>query len=846
MKMFRLVIAVFMLFICLGLVAEANPLPLTEVAPQDFSPLSEADLAQLQEMLAEADLQIQSLNFEKDWDLSTRQKSSWHLNSLQNPLTGIMQVGELRRICAEQNDTVIAEMLNHFAYIAWDKPDAIEVYAQAYFAYLDAFEAKVQKPKDLFTFWDNVLNGLEGDINATYAQLSPSRLDSLTAFCYGAFVESEDKDKYEQFFKKNALPKTDNLEADALDKLLNAVDTDVLYETALRYYAATQVMRKGAAKLMYTNKKAMVKSTTHGVMIIGTVVDDLYDKYEFKELANSPLCLLIEPAGNDTYEMALNTGRKHATYLLIDYSGNDVYRSKEPAEMFFSICGHGISYDIKGDDTYLNDDFAFSSLLGTNIHIDYAGTDFYHSGLFSQGAALQGISLLVDYAGNDVYTATTMAQGMGSVRGVGALLDYAGSDTYQLGGKYFHAPLMPNDYRSMGQGMGFGMRSDFAGGLGLLYDKTGNDKYLGGVYAQGVGYWYATGVLIDEAGNDVYNAIYYPQGSGIHLAGGFLYDGGGDDAYYSRNGPGQGAGHDWGLGVLIDSSGNDAYSIQGGNGLGLSNSVGIFVDKMGDDRYERNETQNYGSGAFSRSTGSIGLFLDEGGKDSYPDSTRTNNNTWKKGSYGIGRDVELNAPAPAPSPEVAGDDPLVAEDAPIAEVFAAASEWEVGSAIQRVREARKVLISRREESQSYILQNKLNSKSGLEYRALQAFLKDNDNFKLALYDHVYDADSLKAKMSLSLISETGDSLLIIPIRKYLAENKYITACLSLLGSINSEESISILSQYAFHSSERYRYIVARSLRQIATPAAYSALDSMKEDDSFLVQALIRNLPEVKP
>jgi hypothetical protein len=106
---------------------------------------------------------------------------------------------------------------------------------------------------------------------------------------------------------------------------------------------------------------------------------------------------------------------------------------------------------------------------------------------------------------------------------------------------------MPNDYRTMGQGMGFGMRPDYAGGLGLLYDKSGNDKYIGGVYAQGVGYWYATGILIDESGNDVYNAIYYPQGSGIHLASGILYDGAGDDTYYSRNGPGQGAGHDWAL-----------------------------------------------------------------------------------------------------------------------------------------------------------------------------------------------------------------------------------------------------------------------------------------------------------
>jgi hypothetical protein len=808
--------------------------------------LDQETLSQLHALLAEANLRPEALNFEKDWDLSTRQKSAWHLNALQKPLTGIAQVGDLRRVCAEQNDAGIAEMLNHFANIAWESPDAIEVYMEAYFGYLEDFNRRVKQPKDIFGFWDRVLNGLDGEITSAYTELSRAQLDSLTAFFYNSFAESEDLDKYKQLLAQKGLPSPDSLETDALEAMFKGINYEFLYLSALKFYAASQVMRRGAAKFLYTNRKPIVKSTKHGVMIIGTVVADTYDISEIKALAKSPLCLLIEPAGNDIYEMNLNTGRDNYTYLLIDYSGNDVYRSSTPAGMFCSVAGHGISYDIKGDDAYLNDDFAFSSLLGLNLHVDYAGADVYKSGLFAQGAAMQGFAMLVDYEGNDTYTATTMAQGMGSVRGVGAILDYSGADVYQLGGKYFHAPLMPEDYRSMGQGMGFGMRPGFAGGLGLLYDKKGNDKYLGGIYAQGVGYWYATGVLIDEAGNDVYNAIYYPQGSGIHLASGFLYDGGGNDAYYSRHGPGEGAGHDWGLGVLIDNAGNDAYSIQGGNGLGLSNSVGIFVDKQGDDRYERNETGNYGNGAFARSTGSIGLFLDMGGKDVYPDSLKTNNSTWQKGTYGIGRDIELNTFALTAAEAIADDDPLVAADAPIAEVFKAAAEWEVGSAINRVKEARKVLAERREEAMIYILQNKLNSKSGLEYRALEAFLKDVPAFKASLFSYVEDADSLKAKVSMSLIAGVGDSTLIEPIRRHLAAKRYITACISLLGSIKSAESISILSSYAFHPSERYRYIVARSLLEIGSDEAITTLKSMNLDESFLVQALIRNIPEKKP
>ncbi len=50
------------------------------------------------------------------------------------------------------------------------------------------------------------------------------------------------------------------------------------------------------------------------------------------------------------------------------------------------------------------------------------------------------------------------------------LLDGQGNDIYSAGGKYKHAPLVPDDFRSLGQGFGFGMRPDFAGGIGVLCD----------------------------------------------------------------------------------------------------------------------------------------------------------------------------------------------------------------------------------------------------------------------------------------------------------------------------------------------------------------------------------------
>ncbi|HCM15728.1 MAG TPA: hypothetical protein DHW79_07265, partial [Candidatus Cloacimonas sp.] len=117
--------------------------------------------------------------------------------------------------------------------------------------------------------------------------------------------------------------------------------------------------------------------------------------------------------------------------------------------------------------------------------------------------------------------------------------------------------------------------------------------------------------------------------------------------------------------------GDDAYSIHGGNGLGISNSLGIFIDKQGNDRYERKEAQNYGNANFSRSSGGLGIFLDAGGEDLYPDSSYVNNSSWQKGTYGLGRDVELNTVNAPPVEEDAAQLEPPAAEAPIAEIFAA-------------------------------------------------------------------------------------------------------------------------------------------------------------------------------
>jgi len=835
------------LLICLGIFcplwAQVDDFVPLEAPDEGYQILHNKEWRQLDEMLSSKGFSRSSLAFERDWDLSTAEKSAWHMDNLKDPEAFLNQAAELRELLSEASGDNLARLWAHFGYVNWDQKTSDAVYQAAREEYLIRYHRSVKKPADIFVFWEKVLSELIPNMNQAFAGLGSAQLDSLSSYFFRSAVEEDDKDKYQAFFAAAGLPEIDKLDKEDLQRYFEAIDAARMLESGLKYLAACKVLASELPQLKFNNNKLLMHKSAHGLMVIGTLKDDIYTDTGLRTNKNGPLCLIIDPSGSDRYEMQLNTGSKNSSYFLLDIAGDDLYRSQEPATMFFSNRGHGVSMDLKGNDLYQTDDFGFAAMLGTNLHLDSEGDDIYRCGMFSQGAAAEGISILADMQGTDTYQATTLAQGMGFIRGSGALLDLSGADNYLLGNKYYHAPLMPNDFRSMGQGMGFGARPDFAGGLGLLYDQAGNDHYLGGVYAQGVGYWYATGMLLDEAGNDVYNAIYYPQGSGIHLACGMLYDGGGDDAYYSRNGPGQGAGHDWAMGMLIDADGNDAYSIHGGNGLGLSNSVGIFVDKKGKDRYERQEAQNYGNAAYSRLTGGLGLFLDTNGEDSYPDSVMANDKTWEKGSYGMGRDVDIYPEEEVAAAAEPSDEPLVAADAPIADIFAAASEWEVGSAIKRVKAARITLKERASEALEYITKNKLDSQSGLEYRALEAFLDDNDAFKIRLFEFVEDTDSLKAKNAMSLIAGIGDSTLIVPIRHHLEAKRYITACISLLGSIKSSESVAILSGYVSHSSERYRYLAARSLSQIKTPEAKAALDSMKDDKSFLVQALLRNLPK---
>ena len=82
---------------------------------------------------------------------------------------------------------------------------------------------------------------------------------------------------------------------------------------------------------------------------------------------------------------------------------------------------------------------------------------------------------------------------------------------------------------------------NLAGGMGLLLDIAGHDRYQSANFSQGHGYFFGVGLLLDLDGDDEYQAARYGHGSSAHYGVALFNDRHGDDRYgstgpfYNRN-----------------------------------------------------------------------------------------------------------------------------------------------------------------------------------------------------------------------------------------------------------------------------------------------------------------------
>lgn len=371
------------------------------------------------------------------------------------------------------------------------------------------------------------------------------------------------------------------------------------------------VLRGGAADTNDDPSPALV----HTLLVVDLGGDDLYRNGTTRGGIDYPVQMIFDAAGNDRYiaedPYTPSWGGAVAGYaLLLDRGGNDEYRGLL-ATQGAAILGAGILIDRAGDDTYLGYGFA-------------------------QGTGYAGIGIVQDDAGDDRYEALTRAQGCGDSLGAGLLFDRAGNDRYLLDDEKIRVPSPQSREHnsSMGQGTGVGHRADLTdghsvpGGVGILYDVSGDDQYSAGVFAQGCGFLGGAGLLMDDTGSDTLKAAYYAQGAAAHRGVGAVIDRGGNDTYETSMQCAQGSGHDLAVAWLLDLAGDDRYTaFRLAQGAANENGWGFCVDLAGDDRYTvaapPDAADSAGAaklnkwGTTREDTPAFGLFLDAGGRDTY-------------------------------------------------------------------------------------------------------------------------------------------------------------------------------------------------------------------------------------
>ena len=371
--------------------------------------------------------------------------------------------------------------------------------------------------------------------------------------------------------------------------------------------------------------------------------------------------VVIDLGGNDRYAGLIGSSfaSDMGIGICIDHSGDDEYQETDVSfTQGFGFLGVGYLVDLGGNDTYTADHFSQGAgIMGVGVLWDKAGDDDYIANAFCQGAGMFGLGALLEDSGEDYYDGATLCQGGATTLGIGVLSDLSGDDRYHLNigpGKDTLGNLA-----GYGQGGALSFRHmpwrgklTAYGGVGMLVDRNGNDRYRSSGWCdQGGSYIMSLGVLVDESGNDHYTAG-SGQGSGIHITNAIHIDKDGHDIYEGgfRSG---GSGGDRSPCFLIDYKGNDTYISRGANFAAACKplALALMIDYEGEDTYispnpegpvTMNNWDSFG-GVWPESVSYLwpyAICLDLGGNDDYQVRNRRNNSERHSFGHGIHIDTE--------------------------------------------------------------------------------------------------------------------------------------------------------------------------------------------------------------
>jgi hypothetical protein len=362
----------------------------------------------------------------------------------------------------------------------------------------------------------------------------------------------------------------------------------------------------------------------------GAVVVDTTGRSNAHHLA-APL-LVVDVGGDDRYAFDRAPPARHVA-VVVDVGGNDRYVAHtDGADPSAATLGYGVLWDTGGDDRFDGAHFAQgAALFGAALLVAAGGDNRFDATGHAQGWATGGLALLWAGPGRDAYLARTHAQASGGPEGLAVMVDRGGDDRYTLANTPLvrASPQLPTHNTSMGQGAGRGLRPTEAdglsatGGVGILADLGGDDRYEAQVFAQGTGFHEGVGLLLDGGGADRFDAAWYAMGAAAHAGVGMLLEQGrGNDRYRATRSTSLGAAHDASVAIFVDEGGDDAYAL-GDLGYGASHDGGValFADLGGRNAYEMTATtcRAFGfvqadgqPGAWPPRAGSPAVFVDLG------------------------------------------------------------------------------------------------------------------------------------------------------------------------------------------------------------------------------------------
>jgi HEAT repeat protein len=696
-----------------------------------------------------------------------------------------------------------------------------------------------------------------------FAKLSPAEQAALIASASAWF---EDKDNRADDSLKGLIPRafgqmldtTKQIESDSILTLLSRVDRKALsaatYAFARGLALTTQAWKTTKPPFSITTVQGSdglilaSRETPFGTFVLGGSGPNTY---------TGDFALILDMGGDDRYLCRAGgavPGLGHAISAVLDFGGNDFYRSNKSVDQGAGILGLGALVDLGGDDEFIGKSFVQgAAFCGAGLFFDNGGMNTLRADIFAQAAAVCGVSVLAAGDGRNIFDLGEYGQACAFTFAAAVLVGGNGNDVYRSGGLASDAPLRPEDFGSFSQGFAIGSRPRGGGGIAVLHDKGGNDFYNGEIYAQGVGYWYSLGALIDDAGNDVYNATQYAQGAGIHLAAGVLEDGGGDDRYGSRFGPGQGGAHDLAVAMFYDHNGDDQYTMSGGQGMAITNSAALFFDGAGNDMYNTVEP-GLGQGGVRdmRGFGNLGVFLDGEGHDFYAQSGRADSSLWLQGLFGLGYDVDRDSLRPR---EAQPPDTLIASDTlrSIPDLFRDASRWEVTDNRALVRRSRKALAAKGMTAVHWVAANKLNTLEGLEQRAIVDLFKTAaDSSAQYLYAAMNSTDPTTRRNAIRIFGDMKYKKAAKAFTEKLHDSAYTRqwpALLSAMGDLGDKDASQTALEFAASSSERERLNAMVCLGKLGDSRSYDALlkglgDPLYSVRSAAIIALAQQGPSV--